>query len=110
MVSLEQKLEILKKLKQILRELPTSNNINEISKRIKIPTSTIQRYLNREDYFEELTEFKLMKPEEVEELKKVVVIWLRQAKEDGLKQGGKKSQAMFGYSKASDGTFIGRGK
>ena len=110
MVNELQKIEILRKLMVILKELSTSKNIKEISEKTNIPTSTIQRYLNREDYFNELIKYNLMKQDDVEKIQVIVEKWLRQAKQNGLKDGGKKSQAMFGYAKADNGTFIGRGK
>ncbi len=110
MIGETQKIEILQKLVQILKVLPETSNINDISNMTNIPTSTIQRYLNRDDYFKELIEYRLMSEEDVIITKEIVIKWLRQAKTNGLKKGGKKSQAMFGYAKADDGTFIGHGK
>lgn len=109
MVSNAQKIEMLEKLSRILREMKTCSNISEISERTGIPTSTIQRYLNRPDYFQELSSNGLLKPENVPKALEFTRDWLIQAKQAGLKKGGETSQDRHGYAKGEGGHFKGSG-
>ncbi len=110
MVSRAQRIEILEKLSTILREMKTCSNINEISERTGIPTSTIQRYLNRPDYFQELSSNGLLKPEDVPKALEFTKEWLVKAKQEGLKKGGTTSQERHGYAKGEGGHFRGSGR
>ena len=109
MVSNAQKLEMLQKLSTILREMKTCTNISEVSERTGIPTSTIQRYLNRPDYFQELSSNGLLKPENVPKALEFTKEWLVRAKQEGLKRGGETSQDRHGYAKGKGGHFKGSG-
>ena len=60
-VSDEQRKEILGKLSSILRAMKTCSSIKEVEEITGIPSSTIQRYLSREDYFKELEVVKHLK-------------------------------------------------
>jgi hypothetical protein len=109
MLSIEQRLEILKKLSIILKELPNCNSIGEISKKTQIPKSTIQRYLNNKSIFIELFEEK----SDFEYMKKALVAYeasqqfLFESKKSGLSKGGLKSQELHGYVKDESGKFHG---
>ena len=46
----EQEIEMLKRLSLILKELQNSKTIRDISEKTGIPTSTIQKYLNKKEY------------------------------------------------------------
>lgn len=109
MVSKEQKEEMLRKLLEILRNLSTSNSIKEISEKTKIPTSTIQRYLNKKELiYEVLKESNCA--EFAEQTIKEIEAWLQNNKTEGLKRGGTTSQERHGYSKDETGHFIGSRK
>lgn len=104
MINAEQHLRMLEKLSDILKALPNSKNINEVSKKTNIPTSTIQRYLNRKDLILELTNYDIKLTTEI--LEKIHE-WLKKAKKEGNQKGGVTSQTMYHYSKDKYGKFNG---
>ena len=110
MVGKLQKLEMLRKLSCIIEVMPHSKNIKEIHMKTGIPTSTIQRYLNRKDLYEELSVSGFMEISDVDKLFKYSRKWLENAKLVGLKEGGIKSQILYGYEKDNIGHFKGRKK
>ncbi|MBQ8131061.1 MAG: hypothetical protein IJ193_01055 [Bacilli bacterium] len=110
MVSNAQKREMLEKLSTILREMQTCTNIPEISEKTGIPTSTIQRYLNRPDYFMELSDAGLLSRENVPKALEFTRDWLTTAKQNGLQKGGQTSQEKHGFSKGEGGHFKGSGR
>ncbi len=107
MVSESQRMEMLQKLSSILQEMKHCSNISEISEKTGIPTSTIQRYLNRPDYFMELSQVGLLSRENVTKAFLFTKDWLTTAKKEGLRKGGKTSQERHGFSKGSCGHFSG---
>lgn len=106
MTSEEQKITMIKKLKDILSVMSNTSSIKEISNLTKIPTSTIQRYLNRKDLLSELLNDETL----CEEVFKNNQEWLKNAKEEGLKRGGKNSQLNNDYTKDELGKFTGSKK
>lgn len=104
MLSEEQQIERLIKIRNIIEVLIDSKNINEISKKTKIPTSTIQRYLNNHELLKGIG----FSDEDIGRIN----IWLQNARTEGLSRGGKTSQARYkdNYSRLSDGKFSGRKK
>lgn len=104
MISAEQHLKMLEKMSAILKALPDSKNINEVSEKTNIPTSTIQRYLNREDLILAVTEYDVKLTAEILEKNRE---WLNNAKKDGNKKGGILSQTMYQFSKDESGKFNG---
>lgn len=104
MINAELHLRMLEKMSQILEALPTSKNINEISQKTNIPTSTIQRYLSREDLILTLTNYDLKLTTEIMQKNKE---WLQRAKKEGTQKGGKISQEMYHFSKDESGKFNG---
>ena len=110
MVSDEQRKEILGKLSNILRAMKTCSSIKEVEEITGIPSSTIQRYLSREDYFKELAGEGLLSPENVPKALKYTQDWLKTSKRAGLSRGGKTSQEKYGFQKTEDGKFNGHSK
>lgn len=113
MISNEQRIERLKKLSNILKVMPECSSIGEISEKTKIPTSTIQRYLNNKKLFVEL----FLEEEKIDSnfengisVYEQVQSFLKDSKKAGLSKGGIKSQQLYGYSKDEDGKFQGKGK
>ena len=104
MINAEQHLKMLEKLSNILKALPDSKNINEVSKKTNIPTSTIQRYLNREYLILTLTNYDRKLTTEILEKNRE---WLKNAKKEGNQKGGVISQAMYQFSKDESGKFNG---
>lgn len=109
MFSDEQREERLRKFERIIDSMPNCSNIDEISLLTGIPSSTIQRYLNKTELYEELAEVKNMDKEELKETFENTKRWLKQAKENGLSKGGKTSQEKHGFSKTKGGLFNGSG-
>ncbi len=107
MLSKAQKLEILEKMYQILKRMNDSTSISEISTKTKIPKSTIQRYLNKEEYYEFLVEEHILDYEKANKLMTSAREWLESSKKNGLKKGGKNTQLIHGYTKKKDGKFSG---
>lgn len=108
MLSKAQKLKMIENLIKVLRELPTSNSIKEISEKTNIPTSNIQRYLNDEKLIEEaLNE---MKEGNYKEWLLVIRKWLENSKKSGNRRGGRNSQTLHSFLKDEDGKFLGSGK
>ncbi len=103
MVSEKQRLEMIDKLKVIILSIPDCSNINDISTKTSIPTSTIQRYLNRKDLFLELANIY----DNVDKLYINIQEWLKKAKIDGINRGGKTSQSRYFYSRGEKGKFLG---
>ena len=110
MISDDQRKEILGKLSAILRAMQTCSSIKEVEEATGIPSSTIQRYLNREDYFHDLVGEQLLKPKKVTKAIQYTKDWLQTSKQAGLKRGGKTSQERHGYQKTKDGKFNGHSK
>lgn len=110
MVSDEQRKEILGKLSNILRAMKTCSSIKEVEEMTGIPSSTIQRYLSREDYFKELAGEGLLSSENVPKALKYTQDWLKTSKRAGLSRGGKTSQERHGFQKTEDGKFNGHSK
>ena len=107
MVSDGQRREILEKLSAILLAMKTCSSIKEVEEATGIPSSTIQRYLNREDYYHDLVGIGLLKPENVPKAIQYTKDWLQASKQAGLRRGGKTSQERHGYQKTKDGKFNG---
>lgn len=107
MVSEEQRREMLRKMSLIIQSMKTSKSISEISEITGIPTSTVQRYLNRPDYFSELANEGIIKRENVPKAIEFTKQWLESSKKTGLKKGGQTSQERHGYQKTKDGRFSG---
>ncbi len=110
MVNEEQKKEMLKKLSIILESLKDCKNIKEVSEVTQIPTSTIQRYLSRTDYYEELVQYGFLSRENLDKLRDYTASWLGAAKIEGLQRGGKISQEKHGFNKSEGGKFRGSGR
>ena len=104
MVSIKQRIKMLDNLSIILKEMKTCSSIQEISTSTKIPTSTIQRYLNREDLLLQLLEYDV---EYCRKIREQIEIWLRISKQKGNQQGGLTSQKRYGYQKKKSGKFNG---
>lgn len=104
MFSKKQEIERLNKLKEIIEVLDSVNNIKEISELTKIPTSTIQRYLNNEDLLKDFG----LNENDINNIKN----WLQKAKARGLSNGGKTSQERYknSYSRLDNGKFSGINK
>lgn len=100
MISDEQRIAMLNKMSKILSVLPECSSIGEVSNATGIPTSTIQRYLNRKDLLEEVIGETLC-----EEFFPKIQEWLANAKMNGLINGGKVSQERHGYLKDEIGKF-----
>lgn len=109
MRSKEQEIEMLEKLSKILKLLPHSRSIKEISEQTNIPTSTIQRYLNKKELIVELLELN-NNYEKQNEATNYIQNWLNQSKNEGHKRGGLISQEKYGYIKAESGKFSGNRK
>lgn len=107
MVSDEQRKEILGKLSKILRAMKVCSSIKEVEEQTGIPSSTIQRYLGREDYFRELAGEGLLSPDNVPKALQFTRDWLQTSKQSGLRKGGLTSQERHGYQKTKDGKFNG---
>lgn len=110
MVSEAQRLERMEKMATILRSMKHCSNIKEVAKETGIPRSTIQRYLNKPELYEELTESGFLKRENVEKALKFTRSWLDKAKATGLSEGGKTCQELYGYSKDYNGQFNGHSR
>lgn len=109
-VSDEQRKEILGKMSKILRAMKTCSSIKEVEEQTGIPSSTIQRYLGREDYFRELAGAGLLSPNNVPKALEFTRDWLQTSKQAGNRRGGKTSQERHGYQKTNDGKFNGHTK
>ena len=97
--------------KYYLNETPIKLDlIKEVEEITGIPSSTIQRYLSREDYFKELAGEGLLSPENVPKALKYTQDWLKTSKRAGLSRGGKTSQERYGFQKTEDGKFNGHSK
>ncbi len=106
-VSDEQKINMLKKLSAILVALKDCQNIQEISNCTTIPTSTIQRYLNKKDLLLELVNYDQDFCEEIFEQNQ---LWLKRANTLGKQKGGSTTQARYGFEKKEFGKFNGSRK
>lgn len=121
MVSEKQRIEMLRKLSSILMVLNSCHNIDEITRKTGIPSSTVQRYLNRKDLLfgllkdEGLFETTFQKSQTaipntyqfVEQTFEQNKEWLQNSKKEGLSRGGLESQRKYGYSKNEVGKFNG---
>lgn len=113
MLSEKQRRGIIKDLSIILKEMPNSKNIEEISKKTGIPRSTIQRYLNRKDYFVELINYNFINSQKTLELLfEEVQKWLVDSKNRGRSKGGITSQHKYyenkDYQRDSLGKYTSR--
>lgn len=109
MRSKEQEIEMLEKLSKILRELPTAKSIKDISQKTNIPTSTVQRYLNKKDLITEFLEVNKSN-ENYEQINEEIKGKLSTYKSEGHRRGGQISQEKYGYSKGEAGKFTGNRK
>lgn len=109
MRSKEQEIEMLEKLSKILRELPTAKSIKDISQKTNIPTSTVQRYLNKKDLITEFLEVNKSN-ENYEQINEEIKEKLSTYKSEGHRRGGQISQEKYGYSKGEAGKFTGNRK
>ena len=108
MISREQKLEMLNKMRLILPLIEQFSSIKEISEKTNIPTSRIQRYLNNEGLIRAV--LTITKSEEsYEELSLKIKEWLKRSKTEGHKRGGVNSQNLHSFSKDEEGKFLGSG-
>ena len=101
MISKSQEIERLNKVKEIIKVIWTSNSIKEISIKTKIPTSTIQRYLNNNSLLKEAGLFE----NDILRIKK----WLIESKIKGLSKGGKTTQDKYkdSYTRIENGKYSG---
>lgn len=107
MESESQRIERLQKMSSVLKSMKDCSNIKEIEEKTGVPRSTIQRYLNRPDYYEDLVTDGYVKRENIENLMDYTKEWLNKSKHEGLKRGGTISQEKYGFSKGEDGKFNG---
>lgn len=108
MRSKEQEIRMLKDLTTIIELLPTTNSIKEISEITEIPTSTIQRYLNKKELI-----IKILEKEKFEDyygLFEYIDNWLKNSKIEGNRKGGVISQERHSYSKDEVGKFTGNNR
>ena len=107
MLGIKQKVVMLEKLSLILVEMKTCRRIQEISERTGIPTSTIQRYLQRDDLLLCLFDYdkKVCSAFRVQ-----IDLWLQNAKNTGNQLGGVVTQKKHGYQKLKSGKFNGVGR
>lgn len=104
MISIKQKVMMLDKLSKILIEMKSCKNLQEISERTGIPTSTIQRYLQRDDLLLELFEYNTSI---CMVFRFQIDLWLQNAKETGNQLGGIVTQKKYSYQKMKFGKFNG---
>lgn len=109
MLSDEQREERLKKMEQILEHMYTCRSIDQISASTGIPTSTIQRYLNKPELYMELVERGFIKRENLKSTLEFTKGWLQNSKRIGTIRGGETSQRNHGYVKDKKGKFRGSG-
>ena len=88
MRKVEQRLKMLDRLSLILKHLPTSNSIRDISIKTNIPTSTIQSYLHNDKLISELLGLDI-NSDEYKEFTSTIKSWLDRAKKDGPIYGNK---------------------
>lgn len=110
MLSEQQIIEIMSKMSTILRATKSCKSIGEISKQTGLPTSTIQRYLNKKEYYELLVENGALKRENLDKAMEATKKWLQDSKQAGLKSGGLTTQKRHGYTKRLDGKFNGQSR
>ena len=79
---------MLDKLSIILKELPTSNSIRDISKKTDIPTSTIQSYLHNDKLICELLGMDI-DSKDYKDFISTLQEWLARAKKEGPSYGNK---------------------
>ncbi len=106
-VSDEQKIKMLKKLSAMLAAMKGCQSIQEISNCTAIPTSTIQRYLNKKDLLLELVSYNQDLCDEIFEQNQ---LWLKRANTLGKQKGGSTTQARYGFEKKEFGKFNGSRK
>ena len=86
-----QSLERIKKIIKVLGYFDKNGGtINEISEALKIPKSSVQRYLNAA---------------EEPEVRRLIKEYLDANKKEGNKKGGQTSQEKYGYTKDECGKF-----
>lgn len=107
MLGIQQKMKILENLSAILIEMKSCKRIREISERTGISTSTIQRYLQRDDLLLCLFDYdtKVCFAFRVQ-----IDLWLQNAKNTGNQLGGVVTQKKHGYQKLKSGKFNGVGR
>ena len=86
MRKVEQRLKMLDRLSLILKHLPTSNSIRDISIKTNIPTSTIQSYLHNDKLISELLDLDTLS-DEYKEFISTIKAWLDKAKKEGPRYG-----------------------
>ena len=107
MLGIKQKVVMLEKLSLILVEMKTCRRIQEISEKTGIPTSTIQRYLQRDDLLLCLFDYDTRV---CSAFRLQIDIWLKNAKVAGNQLGGVVTQKKHGYQKEKSGKFSGIGR
>lgn len=106
MLSRAQKLEMINKLSNILKEIEKCENIKEVSDKTSISTSTIQRYLNDDKLILEV----VGSQDVANEKRNYISNWLENAKINGVKRGGTTTQERYGFEKDKAGKFQGSRK
>ena len=84
----EHRLKMLDKLSIILKQIPTSKSIRDISIKTNIPTSTIQEYLHNDKLISELLGLDI-NCDEYKEFTSTIKSWLDRAKKEGPIYGNK---------------------
>lgn len=110
MVSEEQQKQILEKMSKILTAIKAYKSIPEVSEATGIPESTVQRYLNKQEYYVALAQNGILKTENLDKAIDYVSDWLKESKKAGLKKGGKISQEKYGFEKDDEGKFSGHSR
>lgn len=98
MTSNEQERKMIERLNVILKNYHNYKSIRELSDYLNIPTSTIQRDLNKSKLIISTKGLKIYN--DVQE-------WLMNSKKIGLSRGGKKSQEMYIYKRDNIGKYDG---
>lgn len=107
MLGVKQRIIMLEKLSLILVEMKNCKRICEISEKTGIPTSTIQRYLQRDDLLLCLFDYDTRV---CSAFRLQIDIWLKNAKVAGNQLGGVVTQEKHGYQKEKSGKFSGIGR
>lgn len=107
MLGVKQRIIMLEKLSFILVEMKSCKRICEISEKTGIPTSTIQRYLQRDDLLLCLFDYDM---KVCSAFRLQIDIWLQNAKVAGNQLGGVVTQEKHGYQKEKSGKFSGIGR
>ena len=94
----EQRLKMLDRLSTILKYLPNSKSIRDISIKTNIPTSTIQVYLHNDKLISELLGLDI-NCDEYKEFTSTINSWLDRAKKEGPIYGNKVLRERHGIKK-----------